>query len=85
MLLNRHVEIKPGGLNDNIIQYCYIHTLMDCCTILSLSDYIHTFFNSSMFELFINVSHVKADGRNVWCLLLSWFREVLKFEQFITK
>ena len=26
--------IKPGGLNDNIKQYYYIHELIDFCTIL---------------------------------------------------
>ena len=47
--------------------------------------YIHKFFNSSMFWLFINLSNVKADDRIVWCLLINWFREVLKLEQFIIK
>ena len=74
--------MTPGGLNDNIIQCYYIHALMDFWTILI---YIHTFFNSSMFWLFINLSNVKADDRIVWCLLINWFRKVLKLEQFIIK
>ena len=62
MLINRQVELKPGGLNDNIIQCYYKHALMDFCTILI---YINKFFNSSMFELFINLLNVKADERVV--------------------
>ena len=61
MLFNRHVQIKQGGLNDNIIQ-CYYNYLIDFCTILI---YVQKFFNSNRFEVFINLSNVKADGRIV--------------------
>ena len=59
--LNRHVDIGVG-FNDNIIQCYYIHELIDFCTILI---YVQTFFNSNMFEVFISLSNVKADGRIV--------------------
>ena len=49
------------------------------------TDYVQKFLNSNMFEVFINLSNVKADGRIVWCLLINWLRRVLKFEQFIIK
>ena len=70
--MNRHIERKPSGFNDNIIQCCYIHALMNFCTVLI---YIHTFFSILVYSNYsLIVYHIVLifhrgvckSGKEIW-------------------